>query len=487
MPKYITLALIIFALILVPTSAQDFPEPIPIVYGDTITEQLGLGSSFGPAIQDQHMAAWVFLGQTGDIVNIRYRASGLFNLPHPGVAVMQLALLDQQGQILIDDSFMDSDGAVDIQGYELRETGPYIIIGAIGGIFSRVEMGVQTDLTLSSPNGVATEIVLPTASLSSGGTIVSSKSAENLVEIAVWEGKLDHSSANVIKWSPDASVIATGTGMWAFRDGEVTLFGGGGSIQLWDAESHELVRQFAPADEAFSTLAFSPDGSLIAGGGIAGIWIWDMESGEEVHFLEGHTMPIGSVEFSPDGSLLASGSSDNTAKIWDVESGEEIMSIEAHTETVVNVAWSPDGSYLATASADLTTMVWDISSGDPIATLEHPEWIRPLAWSPDGTYLATASGDGGVRLWDTETWELVTTFEHEDWIAQIVWLQDSSGLITYHREGDLQLWDTTTFEPTVLWTIYNTTLYSVKDFALSPDGTVIGLAQSNIVTFLAAP
>jgi WD40 repeat protein len=47
-----------------------------------------------------------------------------------------------------------------------------------------------------------------------------------------------------------------------------------------------------------------------------GIELWDAETLDLVSFFHGHTMDVYCLAFSPDGKLLASGSWDGTVLLW---------------------------------------------------------------------------------------------------------------------------------------------------------------------------
>jgi WD40 repeat protein len=72
-------------------------------------------------------------------------------------------------------------------------------------------------------------------------------------------------------------------------------------------------------------LAWSPDGRTVAVGEVGGehvIQLWEAETGKLRREFRGHRGPVRSLAFSPDGRLLASGSQDTTVLVWDVLSGE---------------------------------------------------------------------------------------------------------------------------------------------------------------------
>ena len=68
------------------------------------------------------------------------------------------------------------------------------------------------------------------------------------------------------------------------------------------------------------SVVFSPDGRYLAVGpwGGGSVQLIDTSSWQVIRTFEGHTDGATSVAFSPDGRLLASGSADATIKLWDI-------------------------------------------------------------------------------------------------------------------------------------------------------------------------
>jgi WD40 repeat protein len=76
-----------------------------------------------------------------------------------------------------------------------------------------------------------------------------------------------------------------------------------------------------------ASVVFSPDGGYLAVGtrGGGSVQLIDTSSWQVIRTFEGHTSGVNSVAFSPDGKLLASGSSDETIKLWEVATGREVQ------------------------------------------------------------------------------------------------------------------------------------------------------------------
>jgi serine/threonine protein kinase len=248
--------------------------------------------------------------------------------------------------------------------------------------------------------------------------------------------------------SPDGKRLATGIGR--------TVGKPVGEVQVWDAQTGQVLLTFKGHTGGVKSVAFSPDGKRLASGsstgqGLGEVQVWDAQTGQELLSLKGHTGRVSSVAFSPDGKRLASASAtwdqtkkayvaeevkvwdaqtgqellslkgggrgvafspdskrlasasqDKTVKLWDAETGQELLAFKGHTDTILSVAFSPDGKRLASASADKTVKVWDAQTGQELLTVEGHGGENPngVAFSPNGHRLAAGSNDGTVKIWD---------------------------------------------------------------------------------------
>ena len=238
-----------------------------------------------------------------------------------------------------------------------------------------------------------------------------------------------------VAFSPDGGLLASGSSC--------------STVSLWDVASRQhLATLEAPNTVGVASVAFSPDGSTLA----SGLWqgnvrLWDVASREEVATLEWHGYFVRSVAYSPDGDLLAS-VSDSTVILWDVASREEIATLKGHTTSqgVRSVAFSPDGTTLASGSGDRTIKLWDVASREEIATLEgHGNHVNSVAFSPDGGVLAANSGLGRVDLWDVTSEKLVETFAQPSWVNSIAFSPDGGALAAASGHARIELWDTSSF------------------------------------------
>jgi hypothetical protein len=114
----------------------------------------------------------------------------------------------------------------------------------------------------------------------------------------------------------------------------------------------------------FQPPCFSSDSRFVAIGKRGGTAeIWEIESENMVRTLQGHTGDVFTAIFSPDGRYIVTASADGYAKVWNVSTGSEILAIK-HSDrsgiVVRSAAFSPDGRYIITAGEDNVARIWEI-------------------------------------------------------------------------------------------------------------------------------
>ncbi len=190
-------------------------------------------------------------------------------------------------------------------------------------------------------------------------------------------------SINSVAWSPDGTQLAT-----VDPDSDAPI--------LWDAASGERVMT-TTVESAIANIAFSPDGNLLVGGGET-VQLWNAESGDLVTTLPGYDPGyVGAPAVSPDGRLLAL--PDYPVVVYDLPSASQLYTIPIGARTV---AFSPDGSRLATSGFEAAG-VWDSETGEMVLLAGNVHGANSVAWSPDGSQIVTGGPDGRFRVWDVET------------------------------------------------------------------------------------
>ena len=177
-------------------------------------------------------------------------------------------------------------------------------------------------------------------------------------------------------------------------------------VELWEkialqnaptelAKALELVKTYG----FFKTysITFDPSGDLFASGSFDGnkINLWSAETGELIKTLDAHTDVIKSMSFAPSGDVLASAGLDETIKLWRVETGELIKTLdEAHESAVESLTFSPSGDLIASGGRDAEVKLWNAETGELVKTFDgHSMWVLSVSFSPSGYVVASGALD----------------------------------------------------------------------------------------------
>jgi RNA polymerase sigma factor (sigma-70 family) len=282
-------------------------------------------------------------------------------------------------------------------------------------------------------------------------------------------------------------------------------------------------------DEAFFTLAFSPDGKTLVTGGrfyagdserglgalaiprsgpiaadevsrLTPITLWDPFSGKSIRNLEGTVKEASKLAFSPDGKTVRMlgivTSKTQTFPIIrtsDVATGKEIVQLKCDGfpmgESIQAVEFSKDGKILATGlttqEPDSTTkgilQLWDAATGKKLVEWASGDSVHSLAISPDGELLAAASSSrgNGVRLWDVRTRTAVRQLQESEGYRRPVFSPDGKTVAATNSTNSVILWETATGKVSHILEGHGATVWKM---AFSSDGrTFTTLAGDNVV------
>ena len=300
-----------------------------------------------------------------------------------------------------------------------------------------------TDIALAMQLSLAAYRIAPTVEATS--SLLNATTAMPVTRLLGSAGTEMHTLA----FSPDAAVLATGSG--------------DGSVRLWDARRPGRSAQYtAPlsAQGAVTSLAFGSDGKILAAGGRAGgVTLWDVSDPAKptvaARVPMGAGVIVSAVAFSPDGSVLAAGTAGGQVSLCEVTGQAHCtplgQPLAAGTGQVDSVAFSPDGRIMAAGLASGEIAAWAVPpSGLPagaahlIKAIAHG--VNAIAFSPDGHTLAAAGNDSLVRRWAISSAPLSvralpSLSGPKSWVYALAFSPDGRSIAAGSADDNAYIWD----------------------------------------------
>jgi WD40 repeat protein len=248
--------------------------------------------------------------------------------------------------------------------------------------------------------------------------VITPENAGQVSRLAV----LGHGVFSGLTWSPDGKTLAVAStaGVW-----------------LYNTADYEAAPRLLEVHASPQVVAYSPDGTLLATGGnlnasvrstggtSAIVQLWRVEDFLDTPFI--HIDPVRELDcnlwdtwagvtglaFSPDGATLACVAEGVT--VWNVATGENLAAFPPDSDPRFNTsaAFNPDGMTLATIGISVsnqeetdiarTVYIWDSQSYELLDSWKLDFSLNSLAYSPDGTLLAVDTDGSNIHVWETAT------------------------------------------------------------------------------------
>jgi len=315
--------------------------------------------------------------------------------------------------------------------------------------------------------------------------------------------------------------LYTGLGALDFSpDGECLAIGDANHrLQVVDLASGKINFEIPEAHpESISTVAWSPEGSVIATGSgysLGKILLWDGDSGKSLGALEGHTSWICELVFSADGQWLYSASGDQTIRIWDIGLRRCLTTLRGSNDEIYGLTLSPDGTTLASSGKDGVVAFWnahpklkqelpklialgkqaepafapssrvlavpregtvsliDLTTLEEIKRLSAPDSdVKYVLFSPDGTLLVSGDNNGRIHVWSYPEGHILQVLDYPDVrISPWRFRADGRRLLSKGNLGKMIWWDTLTWQAIQT---FNTGGFRYGD--ISPDGRLMAIS-----------
>jgi hypothetical protein len=173
------------------------------------------------------------------------------------------------------------------------------------------------------------------------------------------------------------------------------------TVRLIDTATGSTKRLLPNHSSWIRSVGFSSDAKLVA---VQchddSIQVWNANTGQLLQTLSSPGNTVNAPAFSSDGRFLATGGESRNVKVWDLQTGALHQTFSDHSGDIKACLFSADRRWLATASEDKTIKIWEVFTGQLKQTLSNHEGsVNSLTFSADGTLAASGSADGSVKLW----------------------------------------------------------------------------------------
>lgn len=203
--------------------------------------------------------------------------------------------------------------------------------------------------------------------------------------------------------------IAESFAFSAFSAGRIASQHEDGSVRIWDSNTGLCLQTLDNDNNAFTQLAFSPDGILASGSDDGMIRIWDPEDGKCLNKFEAHDDGVKTVAFSPDRNNIVCGLSNGEIRIFNSMNGFCVTRFKASDNTVRKISVSTCGIIASWCGhygdGGNRIKLWQ-TNGVPLKTLEPGfNSCFSMDFSHDGTRLMARDIYDRNIIWDTISYE----------------------------------------------------------------------------------
>lgn len=236
------------------------------------------------------------------------------------------------------------------------------------------------------------------------------------------------------------------------RDGKYCATAGMGPTgRLWDGDTFTPLPITFTHQDRVDHVVFSADGKLVATGSQdQTVRLWRTDDGQPVCMPYSTESGVAGVSFSADGTRLFTGSNAGTAQLWNIATCKPLGGRLLQDSINTAVALTPDGKTMLTACWDGRVKVWDDATTPlPGHILEgNSGTIQALEFSPSGKYLGAGEYGTCVHLWDAPSGVRIGNKEGQGrMVWSVAFSPDSSRFLSGSDSWKLQLWDTQGLQP----------------------------------------
>jgi WD40 repeat protein len=201
-------------------------------------------------------------------------------------------------------------------------------------------------------------------------------------------------------------------------------------VVIWDGISGKFGSKHfrVPQGVVATVVPFSPDGRYVGVTGPGHATLIDLvqQTTRKIEFSDW----VKSCAFSNDGKTFAVAPTDGPIHFYDVETLTEVRSpLMMDSVSTGSIRYAPKGNVLASTGFEGCFNLRDVGTGERILVGERsPRYLATLAFSPDGGRIATGAMDGRIRVFSTETGDELFSTDVEAYYSYVSFSSDGQSL-----------------------------------------------------------
>ncbi len=272
---------------------------------------------------------------------------------------------------------------------------------------------------------------------------------------------------DIANYSPDYKYVLSGSRRRSLNERQSAE----GQVQLWEANTGQLIRSFGDSGIALESLAVSPDSQYVAVANADGrCMVWDIDTGERLQTLFGQQSSVRSLVFSPDGRRISAACADGVIKTWkafdrsipepDVSRPMASKSIRIESQHIEKTKFATRSSYESSGALAFNwysssnrnfVEFWNARNRLQSALIDYPTIHESLPAvsnvSSDGTKIATGTSSGQVRLWNLATGQVLAEMNFRDSVMTSgfdkgLWLSPDAKYVIVRKNQDIRRTET---------------------------------------------
>ncbi len=224
----------------------------------------------------------------------------------------------------------------------------------------------------------------------------------------------------------------------------ITRFDPTKSLQIWNAETGTIEREFSGHTGGIGSAVFSADGTTILSSSLrAGAFLWNSQTGFLNQQLSGYTEDLYSAQYNSNESLVVGSGTDSTIVLWATTDGRIVQRLHDGPLSLQNALFVNNDTQILGGGNHVNPKLWDINTSlvtkEYSCTTSNATQFSKMLVDPSAKYFVCTTTNGNVYLWSlAQSENLAVMPGHLFFIRDIIFDRSTSRLFTADDSGLLR-------------------------------------------------